>query len=74
MGEATLQSKLGQVIRDRRIAKGFSQESFADAIEMHRTYYSAIERGERNITLLTLSRVCDGLLLKPSELLRIAGS
>jgi len=28
---------------------------------MHRTYYSAIERGEKNLTLTTLNRVCDGL-------------
>ncbi|EIT70519.1 putative DNA-binding protein [Hydrocarboniphaga effusa AP103] len=28
---------------------------------MHRTYYSAIERGEKNLQLDTLQRVCAGL-------------
>ena len=28
---------------------------------MHRTYYSAIERGEKNLQLDTLERICTGL-------------
>ncbi|WP_407470571.1 helix-turn-helix domain-containing protein [Xanthomonas campestris] len=40
---------------------------------MHRAYYSAIERGEKNITIGTLVRVADGLGLKPSDLLAAAG-
>lgn len=28
---------------------------------MHRTYYSAIERGEKNLQLDTLQKVCEGL-------------
>lgn len=36
-------------------------ESYADEIGMHRTYYSAIERGEKNLQLDTLQRVCEGL-------------
>ena len=60
-------------MRRRREALGFSQEGFAEAIDMHRTYYSAIERGERNITIETLGRVARGLGTKPSELLADAG-
>lgn len=73
MDEATLKSKLGLAIRERRTALGFSQESFADAIGMHRAYYSTIERGERNLTLQTLCRVAAGLKTRPSELLRASG-
>lgn len=61
-------------MRSRRTAMGFSQDSFADAIGMHRAYYSAIERGERNLTLQTMARVAEGLEVKPSELLKAAGS
>ena len=43
--------KLGQAIRTRRLAIKLSQDDFADRIHMHRAYYSAIERGEKNITL-----------------------
>lgn len=54
-------ARLGAVIRARREALKLSQEAFADRIEMHRTYYSAIERGEKNVQLTTLLRVCQGL-------------
>lgn len=57
----TLPQRLGKAFRKRREALGFSQESYADAIGMHRTYYSAIERGEKNLQLDTLQRVCEGL-------------
>lgn len=68
----SLQLKFGSAVRRQREAKGFSQESFADAIDMHRTYYSAIERGERNVTLRLMSRIADGLKLKLSELIKSA--
>lgn len=58
---ATLPERLGKAFRKRREALGFSQESFADEIGMHRTYYSAIERGEKNLQLDTLQKVCEGL-------------
>lgn len=61
-------------MRSRRTALGYSQDSFADAIGMHRAYYSAIERGERNLTLQTMVRVAEGLEVRPSELLKAAGS
>ncbi|NII10670.1 helix-turn-helix transcriptional regulator [Oleiagrimonas sp. C23AA] len=52
---------IGQAIRARRTAAGVSQDQFADRIGMHRAYYSAIERGEKNLTLLTLGRITAGL-------------
>ena len=58
---ATLPERLGKAFRKRREALGVSQESFADEIGMHRTYYSAIERGEKNLQLDTLQKVCEGL-------------
>ena len=58
---ATLPQRLGKAFLKRRQALGFSQESYADEIGMHRTYYSAIERGEKNLQLDTLERICTGL-------------
>ena len=74
MDETTLRTRLGEHIRTRRAALGYSQDTFADAIEMHRAYYGSIERGERNLTLTTLLRLAEGLGTKPSELLRGASS
>lgn len=59
--ESKAAERLGNALRARRTALGVSQEAFADQIEMHRTYYSAIERGEKNLQIDTLQRVCGGL-------------
>lgn len=64
--------KLGKALRARREAAGFSQEGFADRIQMHRTYYSAIERGEKNLQLDTLRKVCMGLGCKVWEIVQDA--
>lgn len=69
---ATLPQLLGRTLRKRREALGFSQESFADEIGMHRTYYSAIERGEKNLQLDTLQKVCEGLDVAIWEVFRDA--
>ena len=64
---------IAHAVRSRREALGFSQEGFADEIGMHRTYYGAIERGERNMTMRILFKVCGGLGVKPSTVLKDAG-
>ncbi|WP_313493244.1 helix-turn-helix transcriptional regulator [Stenotrophomonas sp.] len=61
MEEDTIIAALARVIRLRRVALGYSQDSFADHIGMHRSYYAALERGQRNKTLVTLGRVGRGL-------------
>ena len=50
-----------------------SQEAFADYIEMHRAYYGALERGEKNLQLSTLQRVTEGMKTPMWEVLREAG-
>jgi transcriptional regulator with XRE-family HTH domain len=60
--------RLGAAIRTYRKVTKLSQDRFADRIDMHRAYYSAIERGEKNITLETLLRVADGLGVNASDL------
>lgn len=72
MDDETLRTKLGAAIRARRSELGYSQDSFADQIEMHRAYYSSIERGERNLTLSTMSRVASGLKCALAELFKAA--
>lgn len=53
--------QLGENIRELRKAKGFSQEAFADAAELDRTYMGGVERGERNIATLNLVRIASAL-------------
>lgn len=69
MNKPALAVQVGRAIRARREATGLSQDRFADRINMHRAYYAAIERGEKNITLPTLKRVTDGLGLRMADVL-----
>lgn len=68
-----LQKRLGQAIRRRREALGHSQDSMADAMRMHRAYYSAIERGEKNLTIKTVERLARAVRARVSELMAEAG-
>lgn len=70
--DTSLPQRLGKALRLQREAQGYSQESFADAIDMHRTYYSAIERGEKNLQLDTLQKVCNGLKTPIWEVMKAA--
>ena len=65
----TVQEVLGSRIREFRLKKGFSQESFADHCGLHRTYMGGIERGERDLTVQTVLTVAKGLNMTMSELL-----
>jgi transcriptional regulator with XRE-family HTH domain len=73
MAKHSMALQVGRAIRARREAADKSQDQFADEIDMHRAYYAAIERGEKNVTLRTLKRVAEGLRVKMSELLRDIG-
>lgn len=48
-------------IRKLRKQKGLSQEQIADLSGLHRTYIGAVERGERNITLINADRIATAL-------------
>jgi transcriptional regulator with XRE-family HTH domain len=74
MAKQSIAIQMGRALRARREAAGMSQDQFADHIDMHRAYYAAIERGEKNVTLRTLKRVADGLRVPMSEILRDIGS
>lgn len=59
---------LGDRVREERVRAGLSQEAFGEQLGVHRTYLAAIERGERNLTLLRLVRLADALGLDPGDL------
>lgn len=65
--------QLGASIRAERKSKGLSQEALADAAGIDRSHMGKIERGERNVTLLNLSRIAQALSSRPSQLLANAG-
>jgi len=67
---AEFQKRLGVRIREIRTAQGFSQESFAEACELHRTHVSLLERGRINITVNTARQIAHVLDISLSELFR----
>jgi transcriptional regulator with XRE-family HTH domain len=48
-----------------------SQQELADLAGVHRTYVSDIERGARNLTVTTVSRIAYSLDISPSRLFRM---
>lgn len=52
----------------RKELTNLSQENFANYIGMDRTYYSSIENGNRNVSLLNILKIAEGLNITISEL------
>jgi transcriptional regulator with XRE-family HTH domain len=52
-----LQRRVGIVIRRHRERLKYSQEDFANAADIHRSYYSNIERGTQNFSLTYLLKI-----------------
>lgn len=65
---ASLKAKFGRAVRKLRDEAGYSQESFADAIGVHRTYMGTLERGKGNPTLEMTAKIARGLRLSLSTL------
>ena len=59
---------LGQKIKELRIKNGDSQEKFALKINMDRTYYASVESGKRNISIINIKKIADGLGVSLSDL------
>ena len=58
----------GQRVRELLQRTGISQERFALTIEMDRTYYSSVESGRRNISLLNIKKLADGFGIPVADL------
>lgn len=59
---------LGKRIRELRLGFGLSQEKFALKIGMDRTYFASVEAGKRNIAIVNIKKIADGLDITLSEL------
>ena len=63
-------SEFGLRVRELRLARGLSQDAFADLCGLDRTYAGGVERGERNLSLKNISRIAQALEVPISELMR----
>lgn len=61
--------KIGDNIRTVRKQRGYSQEEFADIAGFSRSYYTEIETGKRNISVLNLTKIIKALNVNPNEII-----
>jgi transcriptional regulator with XRE-family HTH domain len=64
-----LQEAFGKIVRKKRLALGLSQEKLAELSELHFTYISSVERGERNISLCNVAKIARALACKMKDLM-----
>lgn len=62
--------RFGRAIRRIREEQGINQEEAAERCGLHRTYYSGIERGVRNVSIQNVEKIARGLKVGLPELFR----
>ena len=61
--------RFGTRVRQLRISKGYSQETFAARCGLDRTYVGGIERGERNLSIRNIEKIALALETTLAELM-----
>jgi transcriptional regulator with XRE-family HTH domain len=68
-GDEAFLKRFGEHLRQMRLAQGLTQEELASGAGFSRSYYTEIETGKRNISLLNLYRIAQQLNVNISALL-----
>ncbi|MEG0315244.1 MAG: helix-turn-helix transcriptional regulator [Erysipelotrichaceae bacterium] len=68
MSEEDIKIKLGIKIRSLRQNKNLSQEQLSALTKLHRNYISDVERGQRNISIVAIYRIAEGLDIEIKDL------
>jgi transcriptional regulator with XRE-family HTH domain len=66
---ADIRARFGVRLRSLRKRRGLTQVELADYLGLRRTYVSDLERGKRNVSLVTLQIIARGFGLSVSKLL-----
>ncbi len=61
--------EFGKNVQRLRKERGLSQEKLAELADLHRTYIGMIERAEKNITLLNITKIANALGVEAKKLL-----
>ena len=61
--------KIGNRLRARRLALGFTQEQVAEMIDKSLTFYTRVELGTAGMSVDTLLAVCTALKTRPDDVL-----
>ncbi len=60
--------RLGRKVRKLRMQRGWTQVEMAEKLCLYRSYLADVERGKRNISVLNLELIAEGLGLSLSQL------
>lgn len=63
----TIIREVGERIRSHRLKKGMTQETLAERAELHPTFIGQVERGEKNMSLVSLAKILEALQVSFSE-------
>ena len=66
----SISEAFGLILRQTRQDKGLTQERLGELAELHRTYVSLLERGQRTPTLDVLFRLAEALGVPASDLVK----
>jgi transcriptional regulator with XRE-family HTH domain len=66
--------KLGHIIKQIREEKGFTQQQIAELVNMHRSNYSKIESGQREISVEALQVIARHFSMTIDELINFEGN
>ena len=61
MNNNDIRHKIGRRIKDLRAVRGISQEDFANQIGLSRSYFGEVETGKRNVAVINLEKIVQGL-------------
>lgn len=65
-----LRDVLAKNMRRMRASRGLSQEALAHECDINRTYLSAVERSERNVSIDNIARIARGFKIEAWKLLK----
>jgi ribosome-binding protein aMBF1 (putative translation factor) len=68
-GDGRLQLAFGRGVEAQRKQRGLSRAAFADVLGCHPSYVGGLERGDHNLSLLTVARIARKLEVDPIGLL-----
>ena len=69
MSTNNILKRFAQNVKALRLQKRWSQEELARRADLHRTYIGAIERHERNVSLVNVERIAKALKVNIKDLL-----
>ena len=61
--------RFGARLRQLRTEAGVSQEKLGLDADLHRTFVSMVERGERNVTIATVEKLAGALKCRMADLM-----